>query len=79
MFYPNWTRIDMRKKETVPPVNTSVLLFVDGRQHVATIVGSRLYQKSTEPTHYVYGNTHRPLKGSKAFWMPLPPNPKTEK
>ena len=72
-----WTRIDLRKPKTLPPADTSLLLYVEGEgQVVGKIVDKRYWEKTVKATHYLYHNTHRPIRGHKVWWSYLPKDPK---
>lgn len=72
-----WTRIDLRKPKTLPPADKPLLAYIEGEgQVVVRFVGRSLLEKVKNPTHYLYYNTHRPIKGHKIWWTYLPDNPK---
>ena len=78
MFFDwdKWTRIDLRKPTTYPPADVSVLTYIEGEgQVVAKFVGKRYWEKTEKPTHYLYHNTHKPIKGHKVWWTYLPLDP----
>lgn len=71
-----WTRIDLRNKQTLPTLDTYHLLYIDKVGFVVgKIVGDVWWERSTKGTHYIYHNFHKPLKGHKVWWMPLPAVP----
>lgn len=72
-----WTRIDLRRPTTYPPVDVSVLTYIEGEgQVVAKFVGKRYWEKTKgKPTHYLYHNTHKQIKGHKVWWTYLPLDP----
>lgn len=72
-----WTRIDLRKPRTLPPADKPLLAYIEGEgQIVVRFVGRSLLEKVKTPTHYLYHNTHRPIKGHKIWWTYLPDDPK---
>ena len=75
-----WIRIDLRSPSTLPPADLPVLTYIEGEgQVVAKFVGKKSWEVTVgKPTHYLYHNTHKPIKGHRIWWSYLPRDPDTK-